>query len=318
MAEGDKADLEGQREIVMGAENSTVLVVDDEVFNLEILSEHLADSGYDVVSAEDGAKAWALLEQDPQRFDTVLLDRMMPNMDGMEVLARIKGHSQLNMLPVVMQTAKAARQDVLEGLQAGAYYYLTKPFDKETMLAIIKTAVDDYTTYRAIQGEAEQRARTLSLMTQGQFAFRSLNEARDLAALLANAGPQAGKAVIGLSELMINAVEHGNLGITYDEKSELNEQGNWEAEVLRRLSLPENADKRVVVSFEVEGDEMRFLISDQGPGFDWESFLEIAPERAFDNHGRGIAMARMVSFDRVEYLGNGSQVLAIISFEKDS
>ena len=301
----------------MDAEKPTVLVVDDEIFNLEILSEHLADSGYDVVSAEDGAKAWALLEEAPERFDAVLLDRMMPNMDGMEVLSRIKGHSQLNMLPVVMQTAKAARQDVLEGLQAGAYYYLTKPFDKETMLAIVKTAVEDYATYRAIQGEAEQRARTLSLMTQGQFAFRSLDEARDLASLLANAGPHAGKAVIGLSELLINAVEHGNLGITYDEKSDLNERGEWEAEVLRRLALPENADKRVVVSFECEDDEMRFLISDQGPGFDWESFLDISPERAFDNHGRGIAMARMVSFDCVEYLGNGSQVLAVISFEKD-
>jgi len=301
----------------MDVENPAVLVVDDEVFNLEILSEHLTDSGYDVASAEDGAKAWALLEESPQRFDAVLLDRMMPNMDGMEVLARIKGHSQLSMLPVVMQTAKAARQDVLEGLEAGAYYYLTKPFDKETMLAIIKTAVEDYTAYRAIQEETKQTVRTLSLMRQGQFAFRTLDEAQDLATLLANAGPQAGKAVIGLSELLINAVEHGNLGITYNEKSELNEEGNWEAEVLRRLALPENADKRVVVSFEVEEDEMRFLISDQGPGFDWESYLEISPERAFDNHGRGIAMARMLSFDRVEYLGNGNQVLAAISVEQD-
>jgi DNA-binding response OmpR family regulator len=295
----------------------TVLVVDDEIFNLEILSEHLADEGYDVVSAEDGAKAWALLEQDPERFDTVLLDRMMPNMDGMEVLARIKGHSQLNMLPVVMQTAKAARQDVLEGLQAGAYYYLTKPFDKETMLAIVKTAVDDYRSYRTIQDEAAKTVRTLSLLNQGQFAFRTLDEARDLATLLANASPQAGKAVIGLSELLINAVEHGNLGITYDEKSELNERGEWEAEVLQRLALPENCNKQVVVSFEVDDDEIRFLISDEGPGFDWDSYLEISPERAFDNHGRGIAMARMLSFDRVEYLGNGNQVLAVISFDKE-
>lgn len=295
--------------------NPTVLVVDDEIFNLEILSEHLSDEGYNVVSAEDGAKAWALLEESPERFDTVLLDRMMPHMNGMEVLERIKGHSQLNMLPVVMQTAKAASQDILDGLQAGAYYYLTKPFDKETMLAIVKTAVADYKTYRTLQQETAKTARTLSLMTQGQFAFRTLDEARDLAALLANAGPQAGKAVLGLSELLINAVEHGNLGITYEDKSKLNEEGTWEAEVLRRLALPEHAGKQVTVSFEYEDDEMRFLISDQGKGFDWESYLEISPERAFDNHGRGIAMARMVSFDRVEYLGNGSQVLAAISFK---
>ena len=294
--------------------NPSVLVVDDEIFNLEILSEYLSDEGYNVVSAEDGSKAWALLEGAPERFDVVLLDRMMPHMNGMEVLERIKGHPQLNMLPVVMQTAKAAPQDILEGLEAGAYYYLTKPFDKETMLAIVKTAVVDYKAYRTLQEEAAKTTQALSLMTQGQFAFRTLDEARDLAALLANAGPHAGKAVLGLSELLINGVEHGNLGITYEEKSELNETGTWEAEVLRRLALPENAEKRVTVSFECEGGEMRFLISDQGKGFDWASYLEISPERAFDNHGRGIAMARMVSFDRVEYLGNGNQVLAVLSF----
>ena len=130
--------------------NPSVLVVDDEIFNLEILSEYLSDEGYNVVSAEDGSKAWALLEGAPERFDVVLLDRMMPHMNGMEVLERIKGHPQLNMLPVVMQTAKAAPQDILEGLEAGAYYYLTKPFDKETMLAIVKTAVVDYKAYRTL------------------------------------------------------------------------------------------------------------------------------------------------------------------------
>ena len=104
--------------------NPTILVVDDEIFNLEILSEHLSDEGYNVASAEDGAKAWALLEETPERFDTVLLDRMMPHMNGMEVLERIKGHSQLNMLPVIMQTAKAASQDILEGLEAVADFAL--------------------------------------------------------------------------------------------------------------------------------------------------------------------------------------------------
>ena len=298
--------------------DATVLVVDDEIFNLEIISEHLSEEGYKVVSADDGAKAWALLEETPERFDAVLLDRMMPIMDGMEVLGRIKGHPQLNMLPVVVQTAKASREEVLEGLQAGAYYYLTKPYDKDTMLAIVKTAVEDYANYRAIQDEVVKTARTLSLMGQGQFTLSTLDEAGDLASLLASAGPQAGRAVIGLSELLINAVEHGNLGITYDEKTTLNDLGKWEEEVQRRLTLPENAGKRVVVNYERDDDEMRFLISDQGEGFDWENFLEISPERAFDNHGRGIAMACMVSFDRVEYLGNGSQVLAAISCKQES
>jgi CheY-like chemotaxis protein len=302
----------------MGEPKPAVLVVDDEVFNLEILTEHLEDEGYATVGAEDGAQAWGLLQETPDSFDAVLLDIMMPEMDGMEVLARIKAHPDLNSLPVIMQTAKAGKQDILEGLQAGAYYYLTKPFEKDQLLAIVKTAIGDYQRYRVLQEETRQTTQTLALMNQGQFTFRTLTEGGDLVTLLSNALPEAAKVVMGLSELMINAVEHGNLGITYDDKSRLNDQGTWVEEVERRLALPENATKTVILEFERAEGEVSFLIQDQGDGFDWQNYLEISPERAFDTHGRGIAMAKMLSFDRMEYQGNGNRVLATISSKKDA
>lgn len=297
----------------MEADNPVVLVVDDERFNLEILTEYLEEAGYSVVSVEDGMKAWLLLEKTPKRFDAILLDRMMPRMGGMDVLACIKAHPHLSMLPVILQTAKAAQSEILEGLQAGAYYYLTKPFAKNTMLAIVKTAVADYQKYRSLQSDIEKTAHTFTLLAKGLFHFRTLDEARDLAALLSNAGPMADKVIVGLSELLVNAVEHGNLGITYQEKSELNVEDRWQAEVEHRLTLPENAGKRVAVEFKRTEDEMSFLIQDQGMGFDWKPYLEISPERVFDNHGRGIAMARVLSFDHLEFCGNGNQVFAKIS-----
>lgn len=303
-------------EIAMEEPKSTILVVDDEVFNLEILSERLEDAGYALAGAENGLQAWNLLEETPERFDAVLLDRMMPVMDGMEVLARIKAHTDLNSLPVIMQTAKATRQDILDGLQAGAYYYLTKPFDKDHLLAIVKTAVTDYRSKRSLQQDALNSSCALGLMNQGQFSFRTLEEGRNLVTLLANASSEAARAVFGLSELMINAVEHGNLGITYADKSRLNEKGTWETDVELRLGLPENADKLVTVEFERTAEEVRFLIRDQGEGFDWKNYLEISPERAFDTHGRGIAMANMMSFDRMEYQGNGNRVLATIAIKE--
>ena len=290
----------------------TVLVVDDEIFNLEILVEYLEDAGYKTVTAENGIQALAELEEMPERFSAVLLDRMMPEMSGMEVLEQIKSHSVLNILPVIMQTAKASNQNVLEGLQAGAHYYLTKPFEKHHLLAIVKTAIDDYQRYCSLQKDALHTTNTLVLMNQGQFTFRTLKEGRNLVTLLANANPDATKAVLGLLELVVNAVEHGNLGITYDEKSTLNDQDAWESEVELRLALAENADKRVLVTFERTDEETRFLIQDQGDGFDWQQYLELSPERVYDNHGRGIAMANKVCFDRVEYRGNGNQVLATI------
>ena len=289
-----------------------ILVVDDEPFNLEILIEYLEDADYATVSAQNGIVAWNTLEKSPEMFSAILLDRMMPEMDGMEVLTRIKGHPLLKTLPVIMQTAKAAKQDMLEGLQAGAYYYLTKPFDKNELLAIVKTAVDDFQEYRSLQNELVQNTRAVRMMDSGKFHFRTLEEGRNLAALLAHTTPEPNAVVLGLSELILNAVEHGNLGISYEEKSSLKEIDAWTAEVQRRLALPENREKQATLEFERIKGEVRFIIQDQGDGFAWEKFMSISPERAFHTHGRGIAIANSISFTRLEYRGNGNQVLATI------
>jgi hypothetical protein len=111
---------------------------------------------------------------------------------------------------------------------------------------------------------------------------------------------------------MTNAVEHGNLGISYDEKTQLNNEGRWQEEVERRLCLPENLGKYALLKLEQGPTELRITIRDQGPGFDWENYLQISPERVFDNHGRGIAMAGAVSFDRIEYRGNGNEVVGFV------
>jgi len=111
---------------------------------------------------------------------------------------------------------------------------------------------------------------------------------------------------------MVNAVEHGNLGITYEEKSALLEAGGWLAEVERRLTLPEHRGKRVDVRVLRCDDELRFTICDRGNGFEWSRYLDIDPRRAFDRHGRGILMARHVSFSSIEFRGTGSEVVASV------
>lgn len=295
-----------------------VLAVDDEPLNLLILTEALEEAGYDYVTAENGTDALALLEAEPKKFEAVLLDRMMPDLDGMEVLARMKAHEQLARLPVILQTACAAKGEIEEGLQAGAYYYLAKPFEYKAAVEVVRAAIADYRRYRRVRDAAAVPIHTLRYLDKGTFSFTNLAQARDLAASLANVIDDGEQMAIGLGELFINAVEHGNLGITYKEKSTLNAKGEWEAEVNRRLMLAENFHKKVVVEFERGEDEVRFLVHDQGQGFHWQRFLEISSERAFDSHGRGIAMARMMSFDSLEYLGCGNTVLAAVKIKEKS
>ncbi|MEJ2143299.1 MAG: response regulator [Gammaproteobacteria bacterium] len=300
----------------MDEKQTSILLVDDDDLSLALLNTFLANSGYNIATAADGLKAWQLLEQNPDRFSTVLLDRNMPVMDGMELLKRIKASTKFTNMPVIMQTGADSKEDILEGLRAGAHYYLTKPFDRKTLNSIVDTAVSEYRRYKALTEELSRTASTLNLMTEGRFEFRTLDEGRNISALLSSVCPDPGKVAMGLSELIINAIEHGNLGISYKEKSRLLKNMSWEKEIDHRLELPEYKDKHVTIDFLSSNNHIEFLITDEGEGFDWDNYLTFDPERAFDSHGRGIAMANNMSFSKLEFRGKGNQVLAII--EKNS
>jgi len=297
----------------MNPESTRVLVVEDNLFDQQLLQEHLTSRSYQSDVAHDGVEALSKLEADPMRYDVVLLDRTMPRMNGLQLLAHIKENPRLRTIPVILQTALATREEMVEGIRAGAYYYLTKPYDVEMLMTVIETAVRDFTDYRHLKERIERGLRCLTLIREASFSIQTVDEARDLGMVLANACPDPMSTVIGLTEILVNAVEHGNLGITYEEKSQLNAAGQWETEVTRRLSLPENATKHVEVQMTRENGCVRFTIRDQGPGFDWQRFIDIDPARAFDNHGRGIVIARTLSFDSLEYHGCGNEVVAEVT-----
>lgn len=296
----------------MGPLGPTVLAVDDKQTNLEVLNAILQSANYQVVTALDGDEAWEILLRSDQDFQAILLDRIMPKMNGMEVLEKIKDHPALRSIPVIMQTSADATHEVLEGIQAGAYYYLTKPYQKKILLGVVQAAIKDFTTHRTLQNEVLQSARTWNFLESGIFRFQTMLEARELGPLLANGCPEPGRAVLGLVELLVNAVEHGNLEISYEEKSQLSENDELDAEIERRLALPKYAPKSVEVTFLRREDRIEISVQDQGEGFNWESYLTLDESRAFDSHGRGIAMAKMMSFDFLEYRGNGNHVVCTI------
>jgi DNA-binding response OmpR family regulator len=287
-----------------------VLVVDDDIVNLSILVKILTNKGIETVPAHDGREAMTILQADPGGFDVILLDRMMPRMDGMEVLRQVKSTPMLKALPVIMQTAMGDIKEIMEGLNAGAFYYLTKPLNHKLVVAVVRTAAEDHARWAVLRAEVEGSHLALRLMDQGHFRFQTLEQCNDLTKLLAKSCPGSDRIVMGLSELMLNALEHGNLGISYQDKTALIHAQEWHAEVSRRQQLPENHDKWVEVTFQRSEERIRFEILDQGPGFNWRNFITPSPDRVFDNHGRGILLAKMQTFDRIEYQGAGNQVVA--------
>lgn len=294
-----------------------ILVVDDEPINLEIIAELLEGPEYLLDLKPEAASALQALEAEGAEYDLIILDRMMPGMSGLDFLRQIKADPRYQHIPVIMQTAAASPEQVREGVEAGAYYYLTKPYDPAALLLIVNAVFEDQVRQRKLTTTLRDNQRQLAmlqLMTQAEFSFSGVQEVADLSSLLASLCPSPDAVVLGLSELMMNAVEHGNLEITYQEKTELKRAGNWAEEIAKRSVDPTYCDRRALVRVvrNLTTQEICFTISDQGKGFDWHKFLEFDPARAFDPNGRGIAMARQISFARLEYQGNGNQVLAVV------
>jgi len=111
---------------------NVVLVVDDNEDNLRVTEEILKTHGFTVHTANDGAGALRSIEQ--SHPSVVLLDVMLPDMDGMEVLDRLRSNSAHAQLPVILVTAKAQDEDVIAGYKIGADYYITKPFTARQLL----------------------------------------------------------------------------------------------------------------------------------------------------------------------------------------
>jgi len=138
------------------ADGKRILVVEDERDIVELLRYNLAKNGYQVMVAGKGEEALRLVRQNPP--DLVLLDLMLPGMDGLDVCRALKGDPQTVGIPVIMVTAKGEEPDVVAGLELGAHDYVCKPFSPRVLIARIRAclrrvrqapeAADDVVHYR--------------------------------------------------------------------------------------------------------------------------------------------------------------------------
>jgi adenylate cyclase len=148
-----------------------VLIVDDNEVNRDIIVARLEAHGYETLQAADGQEALTAVAQ--HRPDLVLLDVMMPNIDGIEVCRRLKSDAAFPFLPVILVTAKVDSKDVVAGLDAGADEYLTKPIDQAALVARVKSVLRIKALHDQVQAQAADLAnwnRTLEQRVEEQVA----------------------------------------------------------------------------------------------------------------------------------------------------
>lgn len=293
------------------------LAVDDDRSMRMMLQTQLEDLGHTVCTADDGQSAWEILCQKGQSIDLVVIDREMPGINGLEVVSMMQSDAQLKNIPVIMQTGSDKPEQIKEGIDAGVYYYLTKPIDEEILASVISAAVRNVSHQKLLNKELKQHKSSFNMITDCKFTLKTVGEAEDIACFLANCYPNPEKVVTGIAELLINGVEHGNLGVGFDDKTFLLKSGTWREEVTRRSEYPEHRDKFVDVTYQKSEDGYHLKIKDCGAGFDWKRYITVDPSRAQENHGRGIAQANSISFDKVTYNDIGNEVCAFLGNESE-
>jgi DNA-binding response OmpR family regulator len=330
-----------------------ILVVDDEDVLRELIADELRDLEYDVIEAQDGVVALDLIQK--TKPDLVISDINMPNMNGIELFQALQDDiPKVAAIPFVFLTARADRENVIQGKLLGVDDYLPKPVDYELLVATVHArlnsvmrtdmaitdrlkdlyveiqqngdgrnnsetpSLDDFLEqYLYYARKAKQVLPGAALLEHAAYSFRTTEEAETIAFSLASVCPEPETSSVGIAELLINAVEHGNLGIGYEEKSKRLKDNNHSAEIERRLELPEFSNRKASVEFHREKARLVFVIKDQGDGFDWQDYIEFDPARLTHKHGRGIAMALALSFTSLEYRGKGNEVFAVIDLDSN-
>ncbi|MBT8351490.1 MAG: response regulator, partial [Deltaproteobacteria bacterium] len=146
-----------------------ILIVDDNPANVEILQMRLLANNYDIITATDGQLGLDMAKE--KHPDLILLDIMMPKLDGLEVCRRLKGDPSLPFMPIILVTAKSDSKDVVAGLEAGGDEYLTKPVDHAALVARVKSMLRIKLLHDTVLEQSSQLKIQLKTATKIQSLF---------------------------------------------------------------------------------------------------------------------------------------------------
>jgi FixJ family two-component response regulator len=284
----------------------SILVVDDEQDTLNELGEFLSEEGYNVETAVNGKDALDKFQK--TQAGLVLTDVRMPGMDGIELLRHVKRINEKTSIVIV--TGHGNEELAVAALRAGASNYLKKPLDLgellrtlSSLMAIAQARDLDVITRRMLRAES----RILTLPNDPAIVPGAVRYLCGSLLLLFDITTTE-RIEISLSEMIINAIEHGNLGISYGEKAKAQEEGRLGKLIRSKNENPKLREKKVRVVYRLSPTGVSYRIKDQGRGFDWRSLAEDAkPGDLLRESGRGILLCKLF-MDEVVYNKSGNEV----------
>lgn len=284
-----------------------ILIIDDENQVRDVINITLTENGYKAYEAENGKKGVELfMNRNP---DIVITDVNMPEMSGIEVTKKIKELKADT--DVVIMTGFGTEELVVDALRSGASNYIKKPIDLKELLSILDNIIlkrESRKRYEVLKDIVVKESKFLILGNNISDLWGTVNQALFNVPNSLSEGSLEGLK-LGLYEILLNAIEHGNLGITYDEKKEALNSNMYNKVIDQRLSEANKQGKVVKVQCNYSTEELTIEITDQGEGFNYDNLPPLSdPDTILSAHGRGIILASLY-YDNIEYKKPGNSVM---------
>ena len=245
------------------------------------------------------------------QIETKTFQVIVLNLDetGLKNLVKLKRRSKTESVPVIMMDYESNHAKQLEAFKKGAFQIIQSENNKQQIKLIILSGLNSINNFHRLTLSIKDIQHSLTYLDQANFSFHTISEAQKLAQTLSFTCQESTKVAMGLTEILVNAVEHGNLELSYQDKTLHQANNTWQKELQKRQKLPKYKDKFVSVKVRRIDCMIEFTVMDQGKGFDFTKFMTIDPEKIDQSHGRGISIARLISFDQLEYESPGNKVI---------
>lgn len=286
-----------------------VLVVEDDIASRNYLEVILRKEGHDFRSADNGVDGLEIFKE--YSPEIVLSDINMAQMNGLELLEHIKRIKPDAI--IIMLTAFNSEEYVVEAMKLGANNYLKKPVLKNNLITLLRkydSVIASRKSEKKIQGFIKKHNFNITFKSNIEIIPSIVNYlVTEIEGVFAEEVLLDIK--LGLGELILNAVEHGNLEISFIEKSNAVQNDQLQQLYYVRLSDPDLRRRTVQIDFAMNEEQCEWTITDEGDGFDPESIPNpISDDGILRLHGRGIFICKF-QFDSLLYQDIGNKVTAV-------
>ena len=287
-----------------------ILVIDDNIELLDYFKEFFTIYSYEIILAEDGKTGVKkFIEYKP---DIVITDMRLPDINGDEVVKQIKKLDKD--IPIIVITGYSDQEMIINAMKNGAIDLLKKPFKPKDLHYLINKIE---TLFKNIKLKI-----SLDIFKWDKKHLQIGNDISAIPyvidAIFSNASYLFKNDYfirVGLQEILLNAIEHGNLNISYDKKHDVLENGNYSSFLKERINNELYSKKKVDIKVFTNNEYLKIIVKDEGDGFDIDSIPDVNdPENLMRESGRGVLMA-MNSFDEVNYNTTGNEVILIKNSE---